>query len=90
MQTSDSIKDAIAKIKKSNSTIQLTILYTRMHADPDSRFPVSECKNNERLGFYFNFKIQKRQLVRGTINPEHENTHKTQAKHPHVRESSGA
>jgi hypothetical protein len=33
--------------------------------DPDSRFPGSECKNIDGFCFYGNFKIPKRQFVRG-------------------------
>jgi hypothetical protein len=39
-----------------------------MRNEGDSRFPSSECKNIEGVYFYGNFKIPKRQFVRGGNN----------------------
>jgi hypothetical protein len=42
-----------------------TVLFMCMQNEGEGRFPVSECKNIEGFCFYGNFKIPKRQFVRG-------------------------
>jgi hypothetical protein len=61
----ESRKDAIDKIVIMANLNWRAVLSMCTEHDPDSRFPGSECKNIEGFGFYDNFKIQKRQLVRG-------------------------
>jgi hypothetical protein len=60
-------KDAIDKIAIMDNPNWRAVLSMCTEHDPDSRFSGSECKYIERFCFYVNFKIPKRQFVRGGI-----------------------
>ena len=61
------IKDAEDKNTIANNPNWRTVLSMCMQNEGDSRFPGSECQNIEGFCFYDNFKIPKRQFVRGGI-----------------------